>query len=162
MLCAFFLGRCAVCQPLLADVAVEGIRPFRAVQVEAFSSVVGLGMTNLSMVFMQQLQTVDMLLFCLANGAVFIFWIVFVLHVPLTDALHAAYVGSIVVTAVCVRQQRDLEDIERRTFDHELLQARGMLVRNADRIGARASAEEFGAAMRVLGRARRSEKLNLW
>ena len=34
--------------------------------------VVGIGMTNLSMVFMQQLRTVDMLLFCITNGIVFI------------------------------------------------------------------------------------------
>merc|ERR1719293_584190 len=88
------------------------------------------------MVFMQQMQTAEMFFFCLVNGVIFIVWILFVLQMPLTDALHTAYVGSIVVTAVCVRQQRDLEDIERRTFDHELLQARGMLVRTADRIGA--------------------------
>ncbi|CAK0880162.1 unnamed protein product, partial [Prorocentrum cordatum] len=135
-LCAWQARRVRLASPPGTDADAQGVRG--AVQVEAFSSVVGLGMTNLSMVFMQQLQTVDMLLFCLANGAVFILWIIFVLQMPLTDALHAAYVGSIVVTAVCVRQQRDLEDIERRTFDHELLQARGMLVRTADRIGMQA------------------------
>merc|ERR1719329_1399222 len=124
LLCLFFLGRCAVCQPLFTTVAAEGSKPFRTLHVEAFSSIIGLGMTNLSMVFMQQLQTLDMLLFCLVNGAVFILWIVFVLRMPLTDALHTAYVGSIVVTMVCVRQQHDLEDIERRTFEHELYHAR--------------------------------------
>merc|ERR1712187_1087008 len=105
---------------------------------EAFSSVIGLGMTNLSMVFMQQMQTIDMLFFCLMNGVVFIVWIIFVLRMPLTDALHTAYVGSIVVAAVCVRQQRDLEDIERRTFENKLLNARGMLMRSADRIALQA------------------------
>merc|ERR1719253_710548 len=155
LLCAFFFGRCVVCQPLLVNLAMEGARPFRALQVEAFSSVIGLGMTNLSMVFMQQMQTFDMLLFCLVNGVVFILWILFVLQMPLSDALHTAYVGSIVVTAVCVRQQRELEEIERRTFDHELLHARGMLVRSADRIAAQASRNDFAAAMQVLSRARR-------
>jgi len=161
LLCAFFFGRCVVCQPLLVSLAREGARPFRALQVEAFSSVIGLGMTNLSMVFMQQMQTIDMLLFCLVNGVVFILWIIFVLQMPLTDALHTAYVGSIVVTAVCVRQQRDLEDIERRTFDYELLHARGMLVRSADRIAAQATRSDFASAMQVLSRARRVEHLNL-
>merc|ERR1712190_696144 len=112
------------------------------------------------MVFMQQMQTLDTLLFCVANGAVFILWIIFVLQMPLTDALHTAYVGSIVVTAVCVRQQRDLEDIERRTFDHELLHARGMLVRSADRIAAQASHTEFILGMQALDRARRVERLH--
>jgi len=170
LLCAFFFGRCVVCQPLLVNLATEGSRPFRgsrevavrpvALQVEAFSSVIGLGMTNLSMVFMQQMQTIDMLLFCLLNGVVFILWIIFVLRMPLTDALHTAYVGSIVVTAVCVRQQRDLEDIERRTFDHELLQARGTLVRSADRIAAQASSSEIAVSMHILSRARRVEHIN--
>lgn len=121
---------------------------------------IGLGMTNLSMVFMQQMQTIDMLLFCLVNGIVFILWIVFVLRMPVTDALHTAYVGSIVVTAVCVRQQRDLEDIERRTFDHELLHARGMLVRSADRLAQQLSPREFTVAMQMLSRARRLEHIN--
>jgi len=160
LLCAFFFGRCVVCQPLLASLAAEGPRPFRALQVEAFSSVIGLGMTNLSMVFMQQMQTVDMLLFCLVNGAVFILWIVFVLRMPLTDALHTAYVGSIVVTAVCVRQQRDLEDMERRAFSHELVQARGSLVQAADQIAIRASSQEFGISMRILRRARSVEHVH--
>lgn len=160
LLCAFFFGRCVVCQPLLVNLATEGSRPFRALQVEAFSSVIGLGMTNLSMVFMQQMQTIDMLLFCLANGVVFILWIIFVLRMPLTDALHTAYVGSIVVTAVCVRQQRDLEDIERRTFDHELLHARGNLVRSADRIAAQASSHEFAISMHILSRARRADHIH--
>merc|ERR1712037_53196 len=102
------------------------------------------------MVFMQQMQTVDMLLFCFVNGIVFILWIVFVLQMPLTDALHTAYVGSIVVTAVCVRQQRDLEDLERRTFEHELLHARGMLVRSADRIAVQATPREFAIGMHLL------------
>lgn len=160
LLCAFFFGRCLVCQPLLVNVAVDGTRPFRTWQAEAFSSVIGLGMTNLSMVFMQQMQTIDMLLFCLVNGIVFILWIVFVLRMPVTDALHTAYVGSIVVTAVCVRQQRDLEDIERRTFDHELLHARGMLVRSADRLAQQLSPREFTVAMQMLSRARRLEHIN--
>merc|ERR1712190_513902 len=112
------------------------------------------------MVFMQQMQTLDTLLFCVANGAVFILWIIFVLQMPLTDALHTAYVGSIVVTAVCVRQQRDLEDIERRTFDHELLQARGTLVRSADRIAAQASSSEIAVSMHILSRARRVEHVH--
>lgn len=160
LLCAFFFGRCVVCQPLLVNLATEGARPFRTLQVEAFSSVIGLGMTNLSMVFMQQMQTIDMLLFCLVNGVVFILWIIFVLQMPLTDALHTAYVGSIVVTAVCVRQQRDLEDTERRTFDHELLRARGLLMRSADRIAAQASNHEFVISVQILGRARRVEHIN--
>mmetsp|Transcript_143165 Transcript_143165/g.275055 ORF Transcript_143165/g.275055 Transcript_143165/m.275055 type:complete len:456 (+) Transcript_143165:105-1472(+) len=160
LLCTFFFGRCVVCQPLLVNIATEGSRPFRTLQVEAFSSVIGLGMTNLSMVFMQQMQTIDMLLFCLVNGLVFILWIIFVLQMPLTDALHTAYVGSIVVTAVCVRQQRDLEDAERRTFEHELLHARGMLVRSADRISAQASSQELNMSMHVLNRVRRVEHLN--
>jgi len=159
LLCAFFFGRCVVCQPLLVNFALQG-RPFRALQVEAFSSVIGLGMTNLSMVFMQQMQTIDMLLFCVVNGVVFILWIIVVLKMPLTDALHTAYVGSIVVTAVCVRQQRDLEDIERRTFDHELIHARGALVRSAERIAGQASPHEFAAGMGILNRARRFERLN--
>merc|ERR1712072_148832 len=117
-------------------------------------------MTNLSMVFIQQMQTLDMLLFCLANGAVFICWIVFMLQMPLTDALHTAYVGSIVVTAVCVRQQRDLEDIERRTFEHEFLHARSMLLRSADRIATQASPQEFAIGVHVLNRLRRVEQLN--
>lgn len=160
LLCTFFFGRCVVCQPLLVNFATEGSRPFRTLQVEAFSSVIGLGMTNLSMVFMQQMQTIDMLLFCLANGVVFIFWIIFVLQMPLTDALHTAYVGSIVVTAVCVRQQRDLEDIERRTFEHELLHARGMQLRSADRIATQVSAREFTVGMHMLSRLRGVEHIN--
>ena len=124
LLCAFFFGRCVICQPLLVSLATEG-STLQAVQVEAFSSVIGLGMTNISMVFMQQMQTIDTLLFCFVNGAVFILWIIFVLQMPLTDALHTAYVGSIVITAVCVRQQRDLEELDRRSFDHQLLNARG-------------------------------------
>merc|ERR1719253_1047400 len=160
LLCAFFFGRCVVCQPLLVNLAMEGARPFRALQVEAFSSVIGLGMTNLSMVFMQQMQTIDMLLFCLVNGVVFILWILFVLQMPLTDALHTAYVGSIVVTAVCVRQQRDLEDIERRTFEHEFLHTRGMLLRSADRIATTASPQEFTSGVQLLNRLRRVEHLN--
>ena len=125
LLCAFFFGRCVICQPLLVSLATDGSTQLQAVQVEAFSSVIGLGMTNISMVFMQQMQTVDTLLFCFVNGAVFILWIIFVLQMPLTDALHTAYVGSIVITAVCVRQQRDLEELDRRSFDHQLLNARG-------------------------------------
>lgn len=160
LLCAFFFGRCVVCQPLLVEIATQGSRPFRTLQVEAFSSVIGLGMTNLSMVFMQHMQTLDMLLFCLANGLVFIFWIFVVLQMPLTDALHTAYVGSIVVTAVCVRQQRDLEDIERRTFEHEFLHARSMLLRSADRIATQASPQEFAIGVHVLNRLRRVEQLN--
>merc|ERR1712194_919840 len=117
-------------------------------------------MTNLSMVFMQQMQTVDVLLFCFLNGVVFIIWIIFVLQMPLTDALHTAYVGSIVVTAVCVRQQRDLEDIERRTFEHEFLHARSMLLRSADRIATQASSQEFAVGMQVLNRCRRVEQMN--
>merc|ERR1711870_47039 len=113
------------------------------------------------MVFMQQMQTVDMLLFCVINGVVFILWIIFVLQMPLTDALHTAYVGSIVVSAVCVRQQRDLEDIERRTFEHELLHARGLLVRSADRIATQASSQEFAIGMSMLNRWRRVEHLKL-
>jgi len=159
LLCIFFFGRCLVCQPLLVNIATEGSRPFRTLQVEAFSSVIGLGMTNLSMVFMQQMQTVDMLLFCFVNGIVFILWIVFVLQMPLTDALHTAYVGSIVVTAVCVRQQRDLEDIERRTFEHELLHARGMLVRSADRIRMQASPQEIAVSMHIFNRTWRHRHL---
>uniref|UniRef100_A0A7S4QBB4 Uncharacterized protein n=1 Tax=Alexandrium monilatum TaxID=311494 RepID=A0A7S4QBB4_9DINO len=160
LLCAFFFGRCVVCQPLLVNLATEGSRPFRALQVEAFISVIGLGMTNLSMVFMQQMQTIDMLIFCLVNGVVFILWIIFVLRMPLTDALHTAYVGSIVVTAVCVRQQRDLEDIERRAFHLELLQARGSLVRTADQIATQASSQEIGISMRILRRARSVEHVH--
>ena len=127
LLCTFFFGRCVICQPLLVSLATDGSTQLQAVQVEAFSSVIGLGMTNISMVFMQQMQTVDTLLFCFVNGAVFILWIIFVLQMPLTDALHTAYVGSIVITAVCVRQQRDLEELDRRSFDHQLLNARGAL-----------------------------------
>merc|ERR550539_960114 len=112
------------------------------------------------MVFMQQMQTIDMLIFCIINGVVFIVWIVFVLQMPLTDALHTAYVGSIVVTAVCVRQQRELEDIERRSFDHELIHARGALVRSADRIASQASPREFAMSMHIRNRARRYEGLN--
>jgi len=160
LLCLFFFGRCIVCQPLFVTIATEGSRPFRTLQVEAFSSIIGLGMTNLSLVFMQQLQTFDMLLFCLLNGAVFCLWIIFGLQMPFHDALHTAYVGSIVVTAVCVRQQRDLEDIERRTFEHDLLHARGMLVRSADRIAAQATPREFAMGMHILGRARRAEHLH--
>merc|ERR1712151_351646 len=115
-------------------------------------------MTNLSMVFMQQMQTFDMLLFCVINGVVFILWIIFVLQMPLTDALHTAYVGSIVVSAVCVRQQRDLEEMVRRRFDHELLHVRGMLVRSADRVVQGASPEDFTLCSQLLMRSRRFEQ----
>merc|ERR1719356_1076388 len=106
------------------------------------------------MVFMQQMQTAEMFFFCLVNGVIFIVWILFVLQMPLTDALHTAYVGSIVVTAVCVRQQRDLEDFERRSFEHELLHARGLLLRSADRIATQASPQEFAIGMHMLNRLR--------
>merc|ERR1712217_942152 len=98
------------------------------------------------------MQTFDMLLFCLANGIIFIVWILFVLQMPLTDALHTAYVGSIVVTAVCVRQQRDLEEMVRRRFDHELLHVRGMLVRSADRVYQRGTRQDFAICTQILAR----------
>lgn len=160
MLCAFLFGRCIVCQPVLVNLAA-GSRPFKAFQVEAFSSVMGLCMTNLSMVFMQQMQTVDMLVFCVINSIVFVLWITIVVQMPLGDALHTAYVGSIVVTLVCVRQQRDLEDLERRSFDHELMHARGTLVRLSDQISRQAAPREFAMGMHLLGRSRRIEHLNL-
>ncbi|CAE7944347.1 unnamed protein product, partial [Symbiodinium sp. KB8] len=160
LLCAFFFGRCVICQPLLVSLATDGSTQLQAVQVEAFSSVIGLGMTNISMVFMQQMQTVDTLLFCFVNGAVFILWIVFVLQMPLTDALHTAYVGSIVITAVCVRQQRDLEELDRRSFDHQLLNARGTLVRSAEQLSRQSTAQEFSWQMRILENSRSVEHLN--
>eukprot|EP00928_Gymnodinium_smaydae_P095097 TRINITY_DN8120_c0_g1_i1.p1 TRINITY_DN8120_c0_g1~~TRINITY_DN8120_c0_g1_i1.p1 ORF type:complete len:459 (-),score=81.14 TRINITY_DN8120_c0_g1_i1:2-1378(-) len=157
-LSVFFLGRCLVCQPSPLIGAGDNHDPATGMmRVEAFSSVIGLGMTNLSMVFMQRMQTVDMLIFCAINGLVFVLWIVFVLQMPLTEAIHTAYVGSIVVTAVCVRQQRDLEDLERRSFDQELIHTRGTLVRTADRISQQASGPEFALGMRILQRVRRVE-----
>lgn len=119
-----------------------------------------LGMTNLSMVFMQQMQTLDTLLFCFMNGAVFILWIIFVLQMPLTDALHTAYVGSIVITAVCVRQQRDLEDLERKSFDHQLINTRGLLVGSSEQLRRQSTEVEFGFQMTLLERSRRVEHLN--
>lgn len=160
LLCGFFFGRCIVCQPVLLNFVAGNHSSARQLQAETFSSVIGLGMTNLSLVFMPQIQTVDMLLFCVINGVVFILWIIFILQMPLTDALHTAYVGSIVVTAVCVRQQRDQEDLERRSFDHELLHSRGTLVRSADRISAQASDLEFAVSMQILSKARFHEHLN--
>lgn len=164
ILCAFFFGRCVICQPLLVSLSrSDAVTPnagLQAVQVEAFSSVIGLGMTNLSMVFMQQMQTLDTLLFCFMNGAVFILWIIFVLQMPLTDALHTAYVGSIVITAVCVRQQRDLEDLERKSFDHQLINTRGLLVGSSEQLRRQSTEVEFGFQMTLLERSRRVEHLN--
>lgn len=165
ILCAFFFGRCVICQPLLVSLVTregskENGQGLQAIQVEAFSSVIGLGMTNLSMVFMQQMQTLDTLLFCFMNGAVFILWIIFVLQMPLTDALHTAYVGSIVITAVCVRQQRDLEDLERKSFDHQLVNTRGLLVRSSEQLRRQSSEVEFGFQMTLLERSRRVAHLN--
>ncbi|CAJ1393467.1 unnamed protein product, partial [Effrenium voratum] len=159
ILCAFFFGRCLICQPLLVSLATEGSQ-LQQVQVEAFSSVIGLGMTNLSMVFMQQMQTIDTLLFCFVNGAVFILWIIFVLQMPLTDALHTAYVGSIVITAVCVRQQRDLEELERRSFDNQLLNTRGLVLRTAEQISRQSTHQEFMSHLVMLEKSRRRESIN--
>ncbi|CAK9021886.1 unnamed protein product [Durusdinium trenchii] len=158
--CAFFFGRCIICQPLLVLASSPSSSELQALQVEAFSSVIGLGMTNLSMVFMQQMQTVDTLLFCFINGVVFILWIIFVLQMPLTDALHTAYVGSIVITLVCVRQQRDLEELERKSFDHQLLNTRGLLLRGAEQVRRQSTEVEFGFQMTLLERARCVEDLN--
>lgn len=159
LLCAFLFGRCIVCQPVLVNLAA-GSRPYKTFQVEAFSSVMGLCMTNLSMVFMQQMQTIDMLIFCVVNGIVFILWITVVLQMPLSDALHTAYVGSVVVTLVCVKQQYVLEDLERRSFDHELMHARGTLVRLSNQLSRQATPREFATAMHLLGRSRRVEHLH--
>lgn len=160
LLCLFFLGRCTVCQPLFSTILAYGSKPFSTVQVEAFSSIVALGMTNLSMVFMR-LQTLDTLLFCLANGAIFVFWIAYVLQMPLADSLHTAYVGSIVVATVSVRQQHDLEDLERRVFEQELLNLRGVLSRSGDRILRQSTASDFAIGLRALRRSRQHEHLNL-
>eukprot|EP00913_Durusdinium_trenchii_P027598 g25886.t1 len=153
-----------ICQPLLVLASSPSSSELQALQVEAFSSVIGLGMTNLSMVFMQQMQTVDTLLFCFINGVVFILWIIFVLQMPLTDALHTAYVGSIVITLVCVRQQRDLEAwkqrLERKSFDHQLLNTRGLLLRGAEQVRRQSTEVEFGFQMTLLERARCVEDLN--
>eukprot|EP00435_Cladocopium_sp_Y103_P049992 s284_g15.t1 len=173
-MCAFFFGRCVICQPLLVSLSRSDAVPnapnagLQAVQVEAFSSVIGLGMTNLSMVFMQQMQTLDTLLFCFMNGAVFILWIIFVLQMPLTDALHTAYVGSIVITAVCVLQAilslemkipalevaMTTEDLERKSFDHQLINTRGLLVGSSEQLRRQSTEVEFGFQMTLLERSR--------
>lgn len=160
LLCFFFIGRCTVCQPLFSTVLEEGTKPFRSLQSEALSSIIGLGMTNLSMVFMR-LQTLDTLFFCIVNGAVFVVWIIFVLRMPLTDALHMAYGGSVVVLTVCVRQQHDLEAAARRAFEMELLQVRGVIARSGDLVLRQSTASDFALGIRTLRRARQAEHLNL-
>lgn len=158
-LCLFFLGRCIICQPLFSLIFFEG-ETIQNTQVQAATSLMGLSLTNLPMVFTLQLQTLDMIIFCFVHGVVSIVWILFALQIPLANALHTLYVGNFFVSCVCIWQQHEREKYERRSFEHELMMERGLLLRSADRLVRQATKVEFDINMHYLYKARRAEHLN--
>eukprot|EP00927_Polykrikos_kofoidii_P079633 TRINITY_DN76427_c0_g1_i1.p1 TRINITY_DN76427_c0_g1~~TRINITY_DN76427_c0_g1_i1.p1 ORF type:complete len:417 (-),score=45.33 TRINITY_DN76427_c0_g1_i1:46-1215(-) len=163
LLCGFLLGRGVVCHPVLSEPPTHG--DFGGAEeslqtVQAASSLIGLGMTNLSTVMGLQLHTFDTLLLCVAHNLACTCWAVLALHMPLSGSWHMVLAGQTLVACVCIWQQHEQERFDRNSFEQEMLMERGILLRSSDRIARQGTQAEFSSCMRVLYRIRCAEQLN--
>eukprot|EP00747_Dinoflagellata_sp_TGD_P220121 gnl/TRDRNA2_/TRDRNA2_92133_c0_seq1.p1 gnl/TRDRNA2_/TRDRNA2_92133_c0~~gnl/TRDRNA2_/TRDRNA2_92133_c0_seq1.p1 ORF type:complete len:430 (-),score=70.88 gnl/TRDRNA2_/TRDRNA2_92133_c0_seq1:180-1469(-) len=166
LLCGFLLGRGLACHPLLADAVPDeqnqAVQQMQAAHhVRAATSLIGLGMTNLSAVLALQLHTLDTLVLCLTHGVACVWWAWLALRVPSGDAWPTLLAGHSLVACVCVWQQHEQERFERANFEQELLVARGMLLRSSDGLVRKSTEAEFNFNMHLLHRARCAEHLFL-
>jgi len=163
LLCSFLLGRGLVCHPLLASAfpigTSEDAKDSHGVRVA--TSLIGLGMTNLSAVLALQLHTLDTLLLCAAHGVACLCWAMLALHIPSGDAWHTLIAGHSLVACVCVWQQHEQERFDRCSFEQELLMERGLLLRSSDNLARQTSQTDFGMGVQFLSRARQVEHIHL-
>merc|ERR1712196_716949 len=94
----------------------------------------GIWLTHLPMLFTLQFQTLDTLIFCVVNGLISLFWIVFMLQMPIGDQLHMLFIGNFLIPCFVFWQQREQERMERVSFEQDLILERGFLLRSADRL----------------------------
>lgn len=167
LLCGFLLGRGVVCHPLLSEPPTLGASTSAAAEAEesirgvrAASSLIGLGMTNLSAVLGLQLHTFDTLLLCVAHNLACTCWAILALHMPLGGSWHMLVTGHSLVACVCIWQQHEQERYDRSSFEQEMLMERGILLRSSDCIVRQGAQADFPACMRLLFWARCAEHLN--
>lgn len=151
LLCGLLVGRGMVCHPLFLQKLPELEEHKAAVTVHAATSLIGIGMTNLSGVLALQLHTLDMLLLCTAHGFA---WLWFTLAIPSGEGWQTLIAGHTLVAFVCVWQMHETERFDRNHFEESLLMERGMLLRSSDCLVRQGTEADFGASMRVLHRAR--------
>jgi len=158
LLCGFLVGRGFVCHPFLSGPLPETEAEKTAFGVHATTSLIGIGMTNLSGFLALQLHTLDTLLLCLAHGTT---WLWVMLCMPSdVDSWIVLLAGHLIVSCVCVWQQREQERFERASFEEELLMERSMLLRSSECLARRGTQADFRRCMHLLHRARMTEHLN--
>jgi hypothetical protein len=157
LLCGLLVGRGVVCHPLLLSELPETEAQRTAITVHAATSLIGIGMTNLSGVLALQLHTLDTLLLCIANGIAW-FWVT--LTMPSGEGWQTLVAGHSLVAFVCIWQQHEQERFERSRFEEELLMERGMLLRSSDCLVRQGTEADFSASMRLLRRARVVEHIH--
>jgi len=161
VLCAFFVGRGLVCHPLLALAAAADEAENKALAIHAATSLIGLGMTNLSGVLALQLNTLDTLMLCAAHLVASACWILLTFRTSPSggEGWHTLLAGHSLVACVCVWQQHEQERLDRSSFEEELLMERGLLLRSADCLARQSTEANFAVCLGLLHRARRVEHL---
>lgn len=157
LLCSFLVGRGIVCHPLFMSGIPDSDEQKTAWTVHAATSLIGIGMTNLSGVLALRLHTLDTLLLCVAHGFAW-FWVT--MTIPSGEGWQTLLAGHSLVAFVCVWQQHEQERFERSCFEEELLMERGMLLRSADCLVRRGTEADFGTNIRLLHRARVAEHIH--
>lgn len=172
LVCGFLLARGVVCHPIpslsygveTGDAEVLDFQSMDTAEgsihsVQVASSLVGLGMTNLTVMLTLQLHTLDTLLLCLTNMLVCAIWCAVALS--FSGASSQTLMGStLFVAAVCVWHQQEQERYERNAFEQELLAARGMLLRSSTCLVRQGTKTDFNLSMSLLYRARAAELLS--
>eukprot|EP00930_Biecheleria_cincta_P037427 TRINITY_DN25688_c0_g1_i2.p1 TRINITY_DN25688_c0_g1~~TRINITY_DN25688_c0_g1_i2.p1 ORF type:complete len:445 (+),score=99.04 TRINITY_DN25688_c0_g1_i2:26-1360(+) len=160
LMCSFFLGRWLACQPLLVAPVPDDPAAMSVQSLKVASSLIGLGMTNLSAVLALQLDTLDTFLLCVSHFIACATWAVVALQIAAGEALQTLILGHCVVACVCIWQQHEQERFDRISFEQELLMARGLLLRNSDNVARQSAQADFSCAYQVLHQARVVQHIN--
>jgi len=161
LLCCFLLGRGAVCHPVFGAALPDDPVASSAQSVQAASSLIGLGMTNLSAVLALQLHTLDTLLLCITQGLACVCWTYVAIDILSDDAWNMLIVGHSLVAVVCVWQQHHQEKLDRSSFEQKLVMQRSLLLQSADRMVRQCTKADFNKSTVLLYRVRCVEELNL-
>lgn len=160
LLCGFLICRGLACQPLLTAVSSDDPAAGSVQSLKMASSLIGLGMTNLSAVLAMQLDTLDTFLLCFAHFFACAVWAALALQMPAGETLQTLILGHVLVACVCVWQQHEQERFDRISFEQELLVSRGVLLRSADNVVRQRMQADYSFCYRALHQARTVQHIN--